>query len=144
MNTLNFLLEELSITNSLKEERGFKPIARYYESMDFLLYLNEDCSYRADRVSGFITVLLHPQEDRLVGLKLKGFKFLFNHLKNHSSLRENDFVPLIKVLELAFTMGIGETLVNSLQLDRLEKMYKEAADIIEGIDLPPEEWRKAA
>ena len=55
----------------------FKPLARYFPEMDFLIYLNEDCSYRADRVDAFLTVLWHPERDALVGIKLKGFRFLF-------------------------------------------------------------------
>ena len=31
----------------------FQPVAKYYPEMDFMLYLNEDCSYRADRVDQF-------------------------------------------------------------------------------------------
>ena len=56
----------------------FEPRALYYETMDFLLYLQEDLPYRADRIDPFLTLLWHPYEDRAIGVKIKGFRFLFD------------------------------------------------------------------
>jgi hypothetical protein len=42
--------------------------------MDHLLYLDEDCSYRAGYVRGsLIEPLYHPYENRIVGVKINGF-----------------------------------------------------------------------
>lgn len=57
----------------LKKAMPFKPSARYYQAMDHLLYLNEDCSYRSQWIDPTLDVLLHPYEDRIVGAKISGF-----------------------------------------------------------------------
>lgn len=59
----------------------FEPVARYFAPMDCLIYLREDCTYRAVRLNAFTTILLHPYEDRPVGVKLKGMRFLHERLK---------------------------------------------------------------
>jgi hypothetical protein len=59
----------------------FQPCARYIAPMDCLIYLREDCSYRAVRLNAYQTVLLHPYEDRPVGVKLKGMRFLHTRLR---------------------------------------------------------------
>src|SRR5216684_613546 len=88
--------------------KEFTPCARYYETMDLLLYLQEDLSYRADRVDEFLTLLWHPQEDRAIGVKLKGFRFLFQRLKaalaaQNVQLGEGVFMSLVAALEVAMT-----------------------------------------
>lgn len=55
---------------------AFKPCGFYLEPMDELFILTEDCSYRADYKSDYIDLLWHPYEERLVGVKIKGFKTL--------------------------------------------------------------------
>jgi len=55
----------------------FQPCARYYGAMDILLYLETDLPYRADRVDPFLTLLWHPGKEEAIGVKLKGFRFLF-------------------------------------------------------------------
>jgi hypothetical protein len=54
----------------------FVPGASYFRTMDSLVYLNEDCSYRAQRVDDRLTLLLHPQEERVVGIQLHSFSTL--------------------------------------------------------------------
>ena len=60
---------------------SFKPSAMYIAPMDCILYLREDCSYRAvKKTHQYTTVLLHPYEDRPVGVKLKGMRYLNERL----------------------------------------------------------------
>jgi hypothetical protein len=114
----------------------FKPVARYYADMDFMLYVNENCSYRADRVDAFLTVLWHPQDDRLVGIKLKGFKLLFDQLRAvvGEVLRPDHFLPLIKALELAYVGGIAETIISSYENEkrkqRTRELYAKARELL--------------
>ena len=77
---MDAFLNKLSLGQTV-EEGGFRPVARYYPPMDFLLYLKEDCSYRADRVDQFLTLLWHPYKDELVGIKLKGIRFIYEKNK---------------------------------------------------------------
>lgn len=86
-----------------QEESKFAPVARYYSAMDLMLYVSEDCSYRASRIDAFLTVLLHPQDDRVVGIKLKGVRFLFERVKAILGLSDSEFLPLVRVLEVALT-----------------------------------------
>ena len=122
---------------------GFTPQARYLESMDFLIYLKEDVSYRADRVDSFLTVFWHPQEDRLVGIKLKGFRFLFQRVKDILELKETDFLPLVKALKIALVAGMAEWLMEDVEKRRkLESLYRKAQKLAVGIEVSPDEWKQ--
>jgi hypothetical protein len=102
----------------------FSPVARYYPGMDFLLYLNQDCSYRADRVDPFLTVLWHPYEDRLVGVKLKGFRFLFDRIKSVLDLKEDHFVLVVKAIEIALVGGVAEAMMLKQETSRILHLYE--------------------
>ncbi len=53
------------------------PGVQHFASMDRLVYLEEDISYRARRVSPSFAVLLHPNEDRIIGFELDGAEAAF-------------------------------------------------------------------
>jgi hypothetical protein len=94
------------------ELKTFEPRARYYEPMDFLLYLCEDVAYRADRIDPFLTLLWHPSEDRAIGVKLKGCRFLFDRMRailgaKRINVTESRFYPFVQALEVAMTAGLG-------------------------------------
>ncbi len=122
----------------------FIPVARYQPAMDSLVYINEDCSYRADRVDIYLTLLWHPYEDRLVGIKLKGFKFVFEKLKSIMSLKDEDFLLLTKALELAMVGGAAEVIMRRAEKERIERKYKEACEFARDIKVPSEELLKIA
>lgn len=124
----------------------FVPVARYYPAMDFLLYLNADCAYRADRVDTFLTLLWHPLEDRLVGLKLKGFRFLFNQVKAISGLEEADFLPVVKLLETALVGGVAEAAMTRIEQKRVEEQYAKAKEFAreEHLEVRPDVFQDAA
>jgi hypothetical protein len=71
----------------------FKPVARYYSAMDHILYLKEDCSYRADRVDEWLTLLWHPYKWELVGIKLKSVSVFRNFLND-----SDDVFPIAEIL----------------------------------------------
>ena len=50
----------------------FKPIAWYDPEMDQTTYLTQDVSYRSKWVNNFLSLLLHPYEDTLVGVQISG------------------------------------------------------------------------
>lgn len=133
------------------EKEPFAPVARYYPTMDFLLYLNEDCSYRADRVDPFLTLLWHPYENKLVGIKLKGFKFLFERLKALCELEDNQFFPIIKAIELAVVGGMGDAFMEDPGKTRVaerQKKYDYARALVKSqnatFQVAPEEFAEAA
>jgi len=71
---LNSLLASCGIEAA--ELREFAPAARYFKPIDALIYLNEDCSYRTKVVDENLSLLLHPSEDKVVGIMLNGFSVL--------------------------------------------------------------------
>ena len=123
----------------------FAPIARYYPSMDFVIYLKEDCSYRADRVDSFLTVLWHPYEQKLVGVKVKGFAFLFERLKKIiTDLEDEHFLPIVKALELAMTDGSAESLMSGIEVKRKAELYEKAIELVDDVKISLEDLPKAA
>jgi hypothetical protein len=125
---MNSILEEISLLGEVKKQ-AFKAEARYYSGMDFLLYLNEDCSYRADRVDSSLTLLWHPYEDKLVGLKLKGFLAIcqiLNDLLEDKSMEPIPVERLLKLLKFTLERRAADGLLEKLELERLRERYEKA------------------
>lgn len=112
----------------------FRVEAKYIAPMDCLIYLREDCSYRAIRLDPFRTVLLHPAEDRAVGVKLKGVQFVLERLrailKSAGVDLPLDKVKFISLWETACTVH-GDELVASADAERLKQYAKYAREMLE-------------
>lgn len=111
----------------------FEPSAKYIASMDCLIYLREDCSYRAVRLNSYQTVFLHPQEDRPVGVKLKGLRYLHHRLqailraaKGDADVRQ---VGLVALWETALTAG-GNEYVADAEQERQKMLARRALEEI--------------
>jgi hypothetical protein len=147
---LDYLLKE---TGADLLPKAFEPVARYYGSMDFLLFLKEDVSYRADRVDPFLTVLWHPEEDRLVGVKLKGFRFIFERLKSLLDLQETQWLPVVKAIELAMVGGWGQGFIDKHERERdkervrahdFRDKYQKAMEVAREAKFDPSQLKDAA
>jgi hypothetical protein len=115
----------------LQKAKPFKPFARYNHVMDQVIYLDENAAHRADRVDAFLTLLWAPDEFRLIGFKLKGFRRLFETLKSVSeNIDESDFVPFTKLLELAALASWSE-IAQKADGQRLQRRYETAKKFIE-------------
>lgn len=102
---------------------AFKPCALYYDCMDYVEYVTHDTTSVADRIDEFLTVLWNGSRDEIIGFRVKGFKFLFNtKLKSLYNLTDNDFIPLISVLQ-AVVEQVGDDLLRD---DKRHKAYKKA------------------
>lgn len=117
----------------------FQPCAHYYEAMDSVLYLQEDVSYRADRVDPFLTLLWHPQDDRVVGVKLKGWRYLFQRLQSilqatGVDIPDSHFIRLISAVEVAITAA-GAAIVADTERERIAEKYARAKEIIADVSL---------
>lgn len=125
----------------------FRPTAKYFAAMDCLIYLREDCAYRAIRLDQMRTVLLHPQDDRAVGVKLKGLNFVKHKLD--AILRSFNFntddLPLIALWETAF-MADGDAATEKADVERRASYAKRALDLLEEANpiVPPAELPIAA
>jgi hypothetical protein len=106
--------------------------------MDILVYLEEDVPYRADRVDQFLTLLWHPYRDEAVGVKLKGFRFLFQRVQDFvesagAKLDDSTFVPMVAALEVALTAGLGAVITTDAERARfaeLQEKYEKARALI--------------
>jgi hypothetical protein len=102
----------------------FEPVARYIAPMDCLIYLREDCSYRAVRLNTHTTILLHPYDDRPVGVKLKGMRFLHEKLRTILRSLGADNLPMNKLIafwELAYTED-GEEAMAGAEKERQRQL----------------------
>ncbi len=133
----------------------FEPCARYSAPMDCVIYLREDEPYRADRVDGFLTILWHPQDDRVIGVKIKGMRFLFESLQSivrtatGKDLPADTFVPLLGAVQLALKLS-GAALSERLEkgraeeLDKLTNSYDLARRIVDGVGFDPGQFDRLA
>ena len=140
---MNSFMHELIGTDEISWS-DFEPVARYHPHMDVLLYLKEDCGYRADRVDVYLTVLWHPQEERLVGIKLKGFKFVFHQLQSIADIKDAQFLPLVKALEMLLVHGVAQSMMDEVEGKRIRQRYEAARDFAKGVQVPATVWMRAA
>jgi hypothetical protein len=106
--------------------------------MDCLIYLREDCSYRAVRLNPYQTVLLHPYEEKPVGIKLKGITFLCDRLKavlraTKATGIDPDRIDVIAFWELALTAAADEAIADA-EVERQRQFALRAREIVESIE----------
>ena len=124
---------------------AFFPVARYHPEMDVIQYLNEDCSYRAERVDGVLTILWDPYEDRLVGIALKGFRYLFQRMKGrHSQITDEMFLPLVAALRFVLENGIAEEIIEGAEAAKRRERYETAERFAATVAVPPRELKRVA
>lgn len=90
----------------------YRPVALYLDDADSVEYVRRDvaCVYR--RVDGFLTLALDLKTRELTGFRLKGFKnFFLKHLQPKYKLLDDDFMPMVSVIEEAVKV-MGDELVN--------------------------------
>lgn len=98
--------------------------ASYYSAMDFLEYVSRDTTVVADRVDGVLTALLDADTGELIGFRLKGFGHIFNtHVKPLFQLTDEDFLPIVRVLEHYFTQA-ADSVCDDVDQVRRERVYK--------------------
>jgi hypothetical protein len=121
MVAMHDALEQLPMWKELVQP--FKPIARYYETMDILLYLNADLSYRADRVDEWLTLLWHPYKMELIGIQLKGFRCVCRRNALLAGLAKDDeiFLPLAALVAGRFLKEEAEALIGAASNERRDR-----------------------
>jgi hypothetical protein len=90
----------------------YAPAAVYLDDADSVEYVRRDvaCVYR--RVDGFLTLVLDLNTRKLNGFRLKGFKnFFLKHLQPKYRLLDDDFMPLVSIIEEAVKV-MGDELVS--------------------------------
>jgi hypothetical protein len=104
----------------------YRAVPRYERGMDHLIYLTEDVSYRAEMMHRYLTVLLHPTKDDIVGIKIKGFRFIFERLRGVLNLKEADFVPLVRLMEMLVGAGLGDHVMEAEK----QRRYAQALEFV--------------
>jgi hypothetical protein len=97
-----------------------------------LLYLRESCAYRAFRLNEYTTVLLHPYEDRPVGVKIKGVRFLYGRANailkalypDNMKEKQHD-IALAMLWEVALT-ATGERETAEAEAERQKQLAERA------------------
>ena len=100
-------------THAIPDLRAeYVPAAVYLDDADSVEYVRRDvaCVYR--RVDGFLTLVLDLNTRKLNGFRLKGFKnFFLKHLQPKYQYLDDDFMPMVSVLEEAVRL-MGDELVS--------------------------------
>lgn len=124
------LFQSFGVKQSESDFAPLEPVAKYFPPLDCLIYLTEDQPYRAVRLSPLITVLLHPSEDRAIGIKVKGTRevvervraILFGH---DIKLSDTDVIEVLQLIEVAFTISMGDQLMLEADAARRERYEPE-------------------
>ncbi|HBX36562.1 MAG TPA: hypothetical protein DEG76_04395 [Pseudohongiella sp.] len=110
-----------------KMPENFEKRASYYSRMDFLEYVCDDTTVVAERIDGFLTVLLDADDRHLVGFRLKGFGYAFKtFIQPAMKLESQHFDPIIFALTRLFT-DVGNALTgdDATQPQKREEAYKQ-------------------
>ncbi|GEM_PF-2117279 len=110
---------------------NFDKSASYYRKMDFLEYVSTDTTVIAERVDGFLTVLLDADDRHLIGFQLKGFGYVFKtHIQPAMKLQPQHFDPIIFALTRFFTdVGNALTADDIRNTDQREEAYKQVVEL---------------
>jgi hypothetical protein len=90
----------------------------------------------------------HPSQ-RAIGVKLKGFRFIFERTREilHSQgveIEQAEFVPLITAFEVALTAGLGAAVMATAERERFDEKYATARALIKSVHFDPRELLQAA
>jgi hypothetical protein len=122
--------------------------AVYFRAMDSILYLRQDSAYVADRIDEWLTLLLDPQTQQPIGVKLKGFRNIYLQMKEVRKLVGIDLekqVPFRSFISLAESIAIqiGDTIVDDTARRVQYDAYKIARDIVGPAVISADEIRLA-
>ncbi len=90
----------------------FKPFARYFPAIDAMLFVREDVSYRAEMIDEqYLTLLWHPWEPRLVGVKLCSMHEVYDLLKSVVPWDIGTFEEYMRFYEAGLLAGRGDEML---------------------------------
>ena len=111
--------------------------AAYFSDSDCVEYVNEDCVCVYRRIDEFLTLIFDETKIRLIGFKLKGFRFFFERMKGHLQLNNSDFIWISALIE-EICRDIGDELETSKERRLAYQAVKKIADKeqVKLVDLP--------
>jgi hypothetical protein len=121
---MNALLEAFEIDTE-RAPPPFQQVAHYFAHLDCLIYLRRDCAYRALRLAEYVTILLDPQTDEAVGVKIKGTRhvterFLAIMRAGNARVDDGEAINMIALAETALSID-GESAI--VDADGLRRRY---------------------
>lgn len=123
-------------------------MARYFSAMDFLLYVKEDCNYVEDRIDRRLTLLWHPYEERAVGVRIKGYRAVYQAVLRILKAQDEDFdiekgfISVMSALEVAMLTGDGEAMIAEAEQKRIDEGYRQARRIVKGAKVSADKVRE--
>jgi hypothetical protein len=131
---------EASLAELIRRIPEFEPSVWFDREMDQLVCLREDCSYRADRVDPFLTLLWHPNREEIIGIKLKGIRSIFEEIVEAEGYSSQDFVPLVNVIGGVMLGIVVSNAMNKAERDdkhaEWREKYAEAREVADGMNVP--------
>jgi hypothetical protein len=98
------LTAELSAEALASLTAAVVPVATYFEDSDCVEFVKEDTVAIHRRIDPILTLIFDDTRQRLIGFKIKGFKYIYNEvLKPISALQGVEFVDLVPAIEHVFT-----------------------------------------
>ena len=112
---------------------GFVPVARYNRGTDAINFLREDCSYTSEVVDDWLTIFWDPvDQTKPVGFRLKGLRHIYLKvmvLEELDPASENEFVNLIRLVQLVVTSLASDILKEAGKLKRYQAATRLARDV---------------
>lgn len=104
----------------------FASKAIYHHALDFVEYVADDGFVLSERVDEYLTLLRNGETKELVGFRLKGFAYMYNHwIKPLFGEGVGDLLDLLPVF--TFLVGrLGDDAFSDV-IERRASAYKEAA-----------------
>ena len=118
-------------------QRPYVPLAAYFEDADCVEYVAEDTFCTYVRIDEYLTLVYDETCFRVIGFKLKGFRYIFNQMAGQLKLNQDSFLRVVSIIERVVT-ELGEAFVSD---DRRARAYQAAIKIadqnnVQLFDLP--------
>ena len=104
----------------------YKPMAIYYQEADFLEYIRKDVPAVDRRVDDFLTLVLDMYSRDLIGVKLKGFRHLYERILSKGYInKDQEFIPLTELFEKMMTI-VGDDIFDKIER---RQAYEQAIEV---------------
>jgi hypothetical protein len=115
----------------------YRPCATYFGDSDCVEYVNEDVVCVYSRIDEFLTLIYDDTRIRVIGFKLKGFRFFFERMKAHLELNNAHFIKVVALIE-EICRDIGDDLIADNARQRAYMAARKIAEkeSVELYDLP--------
>jgi hypothetical protein len=122
----------------------FTPSIWFEPEMDALMLMTENTVYRSDRIDEFLTLFENPETHQIIGLKLKGFRWLYKYLVEIGDIEHDHFVMVVWLLDAAMRISVYEAQKAGATIAPRKARYVEANSLAGHRRVPKSEILKAS